>query len=163
MMAYSGKYKVKNPNKYTGDYTNVIFRSSWEKAAFKWCDDSNLVKQWVSEEVIIPYLWEIDKKYHRYFIDLKITYTNGSTVIVEIKPEKETKIPKRPDRSKRYINEAVTYVRNQNKWDAASKYARDKGWNFQIWTEKTLYDLGILTRPLEKIKPLPAIKKKIKK
>lgn len=163
MMAYSGKYKVKNPNKYTGDYTNVIFRSSWEKATFKWCDNSNLVKQWVSEEVIIPYLWEIDKRYHRYFIDLKITYTNGSTVIVEIKPEKETKIPKRPDRSKRYINEAVTYVRNQNKWEAASKYARDKGWDFQIWTEKTLYDLGILTRPLEKIKPLPAIKKKIKK
>jgi len=39
-MAYSGKYKVKNPKKYAGDHTAVIFRSMWERHCFKWCDDN---------------------------------------------------------------------------------------------------------------------------
>ena len=37
-MAYSGKFKVKNLNKYKGDFDNVIYRSLWEKHVFKWCD-----------------------------------------------------------------------------------------------------------------------------
>ena len=48
-MAYSGRYKVKNPSKYKGDHTNVIYRSLWEKYAFKWCDDNSNVVEWSSE------------------------------------------------------------------------------------------------------------------
>jgi hypothetical protein len=33
------------------------------------------VKEWSSEEVVIPYYYDVDKKYHRYFMDLRITYT----------------------------------------------------------------------------------------
>ena len=55
-MAYSGRYKPKNPKKYKGDYTNVIYRSLWEKHAFKWCDTNANVIEWSSEEVVIPYL-----------------------------------------------------------------------------------------------------------
>ena len=66
-MSYSGRYKVSNPKKYKGNYTNVIYRSLWEKSAFKWCDQNPKVKSWSSEEVIIPYLYEVDQKYHRYF------------------------------------------------------------------------------------------------
>ena len=118
-MAYSGTYKVKNKSKYKGDSDNVVYRSMWERHCFVWCDNNPNIKEWSSEEVVIPYFWDIDKRYHRYFMDLKITFTNGQTLLVEIKPEKETKPPKRPDKSKRYINEAMTYVKNQNKWQAA--------------------------------------------
>ena len=76
-MAYSGKYKVKNRSKYSGDPDTVIYRSSWEKAVFNWCDNEPTVKSWSSEEVVVPYYWDIDKKYHRYFVDLKVTFTNG--------------------------------------------------------------------------------------
>ena len=161
-MAYSGKYKVKNRSKYKGDADNVVFRSLWERNAFKWCDTSDIVKEWVSEEVVIPYLYEVDKRYHRYFMDLKITYKNGRTVLVEIKPEKETKPPKRPDKSKRYINEAMTYVKNQNKWQAANNYAKDRGWDFVIWTEKHLEKMGINQKPLKQLKPLKPYRKKKK-
>ena len=63
---------------------------------------------------------------------------------VEIKPKKETVPPKKPKRkSKKYLNEVLTYVKNTDKWTAASEFADAKGWKFQVWTEDTLKNLGI--------------------
>ena len=56
-MAYSGRYRVKNPKKYKGDPNMVIYRSLKEKH-FKWCDDNPKVKRWSSEETVIPYLYK---------------------------------------------------------------------------------------------------------
>lgn len=168
-MAYSGKYIVKHRSKYRGDPDKVVYRSMWERHAFVWCDNNSKIRSWCSEEVVVPYFWDIDKKYHRYFMDLKITYKDGRTVLVEIKPDKETKPPKKPDRSRRYINESMTYVKNMNKWSAAQSYAADRGWEFQIWTEIQLTEMGIMPKqskkgPLKKLKPLkPFRKKKVKK
>ena len=161
-MAYSGKYKVKNLAKYRGDPDKVVYRSSWEKACFQWCDANPKVKSWSSEETVVPYKWDIDKKMHRYFVDLKITFTDNKTILVEIKPSKETTPPKRPDKSKRYIGEAMTYVKNMNKWEAADAYAKDRGWEFQVWTEDTLYEMKILKK-LKGLKPLKPFKKTRKK
>jgi len=165
-MAYSGKYIVKNPSKYKGDHTKVIYRSLWEKNCFSWCEGNSQVKEWSSEEVVIPYYYDVDKKYHRYFMDLKITYKDSRTVLVEIKPAKETAPPKRPDKTKRYLNEALTYIKNENKWTAAREYAKDRNWGFEIWTEHTLEKMGILpksSRALKPLKPLKPFKKPIKK
>lgn len=164
-MAYSGRYKVKNTKKYKGDPTKVTYRSHWEKLCFMWCESNPKVKSWSSEEVVVPYRWDVDKRMHRYFVDLKITFDNGNTILVEIKPEKETLIPKRPDKSKRYINEAMTYVKNMNKWEAANEFAKDRGWDFQIWTEKTLTSMGIMKeyKKLKPLKPLKPYRKKPKK
>jgi len=161
-MAYSGRYRVKNIKKYQGDPDKVTYRSSWEKACFIWCDSNPDVVKWSSEEVVVPYKWDIDKKMHRYFVDLKVTFQNNKTILVEIKPDKETAPPKRPDKSKRYIGEAMTYVKNMNKWEAANSYAKDRGWEFQIWTEETLYSMGIMKK-LKQLKPLKPYKKKRKK
>ena len=92
-MVYSGKYQVKNKSKYNGDSTNVIYRSLWEKAVFMWCDKNSNVKNWSSESVIVPYYYDVDKKYHRYFVDMKITFNDNKTLLVEIKPERETVPP----------------------------------------------------------------------
>lgn len=162
-MAYSGKYRVRNKDKYKGDHTNVVYRSLWEKHCFKWCDDNDEIKHWSSEEVVIPYLYDVDKKIHRYFMDLKIVYKSGKTVLIEIKPEKELSPPTGNKRTKRYISEGLTYVKNQNKWKAAAEYAKDQGWEFQIWTEKELTAMGIMpksTRPLKKLKPFSRKKDK---
>lgn len=161
-MAYSGRYRVKNIKKYQGDPDKVTYRSSWEKACFIWCDSNPDVVKWSSEEVVVPYKWDIDKKMHRYFVDLKVTFQNNKTILVEIKPDKETAPPKRPDKSKRYIGEAMTYVKNMNKWEAANSFAKDRGWEFQIWTEETLYSMGIMKK-LKQLKPLKPYKKKRKK
>lgn len=153
-MAYSGKYKPKNIKKYKGDWTKVTYRSLWEKHCFKWCDEQQSVKYWSSEEVVIPYFYEVDKKYHRYFMDLKITFQNGQTILVEIKPAKETKPPEFKGRkTKKYLNESLTYVKNMNKWAAAQTYAADRGWGFQIWTEDTLHKMGIKPKSTKPLKP----------
>jgi len=160
-MAYSGKYKVKNPDKYIGDHRNIVYRSLWERHCFKWCDNNSEVIGWSSEEVVIPYLYEVDRKYHRYFMDLKIVYSTGRTVLVEIKPEKETKPPVGQRRTKKYITEGLTYVKNMNKWQAAQEYAADRGWHFEIWTEKTLDKMGIMPKSTKALKALkPFVPKK---
>jgi hypothetical protein len=156
-MAYSGRYKVKNPTKYRGDPTNVFYRSMWEKHCMQYFDTSLDVESWSSEELIIPYLYEADKKYHRYFPDFKVTWKSGVTSLIEVKPNKETKPPTGNRRTKRYITEGYTYIKNQNKWDAANKYAKDNGWKFEIWTEIELRLMGIL--PKTPYKPLPWPKK----
>lgn len=141
---YQGRYKVKNTEKYIGDIKNVIYRSSWERATFKWLDQNDNIKYWAAEEVVIPYICESDKRKHRYYLDLWFQTREGKNYIVEIKPKSQTKIPKTPKRkTRRYIKESITYVKNQSKWSAASEFAADRGWTFEIWTEDTLKQLGI--------------------
>ena len=153
-MAYSGKFKVKNIKKYKGDYDNIIYRSLWERHVFKWCDENPNVKQWSSEEIIIPYYYEADKRYHKYFPDIKIVFED-KTLLVEIKPEDQTSPPTSPKRTKKYIVEGFTYVKNMNKWEAAETFCKDRGWEFQIWTEKTLQEMGLLPKAMPgKLKPL---------
>jgi hypothetical protein len=161
-LTYSGKYKIKNRAKYRGDADTVVYRSHWEKLCFMWCDDNSEITEWSSEEVVVPYYFEVDKKYHRYFVDLKVTFNSGKTLLIEIKPDSQTRAPKRPDKSKRYINEAITFVKNQNKWEAANKFAKKKGWEFQIWTEHTLKSMGIM-KEMKVIKPIKPFRKSVKK
>jgi len=142
-MAYSGRYKVKNPSKYKGDFQNVKYRSLWERQAFKWLDLNPSIIKWSSEEVVVPYKCKTDGKMHRYFVDLYIETIQGE-YLIEIKPEKETKEPKRRSRkSQKYLKEVMTYVKNQSKWEAAGRYAQNRGMKFEVWTENTLKAMGI--------------------
>ena len=165
-MVYSGLYKAKNVSKYKGDHANIIYRSLWEKAVFQWCDKNPKVKGWSSEEIVVPYYYDVDKKYHKYYVDVKIVFED-KTLLVEIKPEKETVPPVGAKRTKRYITEGLTYVKNMNKWEAADSYAKDRGWEFQVWTEKTLQEMKLLSKPvpgkLKSYKPLPTYRKKRRK
>lgn len=137
----------------------------WEKHCFEWCDTNSSIIKWSSEEVVVPYFYEVDKKYHRYYIDLKIVFDNKKTILVEIKPFKQTKPPTGDNRTKRYLNEAFTYVKNRQKWEAADNYAKDRGWLFEVWTEKELNKLNILPKTPGKIKQMDKLKpyKKTKK
>ena len=143
-MSYKGKYKIKNKEKYIGDAKDVVYRSLWERQCFKWCENNPKVKGWNSEEIVIPYVSDVDKRLHRYFVDLLIVMENEEVYLVEIKPKKQTMKPKVPNRkTKKYIKEISTYVVNTNKCKAADKFANKKGWKFQIWKEETLKNLGI--------------------
>lgn len=143
-MTYKGKFKPKNRDKYLGDVNNIVYRSLWERNTFRWLDDNDSIKCWNSEEVVIPYICDTDKRPHRYFMDVYFETTSGECHIVEIKPAKELSPPKYPGRkTKRYISESLTYIKNQSKWRAAEKYAKTRGWQFSIWTENELKSLGI--------------------
>ena len=79
---YKGKYTIKKPKKYMGDATKVTYRSLWERQAFKWCEERDDVIGWSSEEVVVPYVCPTDKRAHRYFIDLKIKFSNRSSSLL---------------------------------------------------------------------------------
>ena len=64
-----GMFKPKNPQKYRGDPTNIIYRSSFELKLMVYLDQHPEVISWGSEEIIIPYKSPIDNRYHRYFVD----------------------------------------------------------------------------------------------
>lgn len=138
-----GAYKIKNPEKYAGNPTNVYFRSSWELKFFNWADNNPSVVKWSSEEIVVSYVCPTDGKAHRYFPDNKIQIRgkdgNLQTYLVEIKPESQTIPPKPRERNnKRFLIEAGTYLKNRAKWQAAERYAKDRGWKFIILTEKHL-------------------------
>jgi len=140
---YKGKYKVKNPSKYRGDYNNVIYRSSWELKLMNWCDSTPAVLEWGSEVAVIPYISPVDKKIHRYFVDfyMKIQDKNGNIekYLVEVKPKKFTQEPVKPKRvTKQFIEEVFTYGVNQAKWKAAREFCEDRRWKFVVLTEDEL-------------------------
>jgi hypothetical protein len=143
-MSYQGKYKIKRPEKYAGNASKVVYRSLWERQAFKWCENNPKVKMWNSEEVVVPYKCKTDNKLHRYFVDLLIQMEDKKTYLIEIKPKNQTTPPKtRTRKTKKYINEVTTYAKNISKWEAAQEFAEHKGWKFQVWTEETLKNSGI--------------------
>ena len=141
---YSGKYKIKKPAKYDGNAETVTYRSMWERACFAWCERNPDVVKWSSEEIIIPYYDAGQKKQRRYFMDLRITLKDGTELLVEIKPDKQTRPPKKGKNKTRYLEESMIFVTNQCKWQAADAYAKKRGWRFVVWTEHTLKKMGIL-------------------
>ena len=142
-MAYSGKYQPSNPKKYKGDPTNIIYRSLWERKFMRYCDMNENILEWQSEEFCIPYRSPIDNRVHRYFPDfyVKLKETTGKIkkYIIEVKPKKQLKPPKKPKRqTKSYLYETYEYARNQAKWKAAREYCADRMWEFKVITEKEL-------------------------
>ena len=145
-MSHHGKYFPRHPKKYKGNPTNIVYRSSWEKKFMNWCDLTESVSEWQSEEFFIPYRSPIDGRVHRYFPDFFVKYrdANGKrrTMVVEVKPKKETKMPttnpKR--RTKSWAYSVRTYAVNQAKWKAAKEFCKDNNYEFKIMTE---HELGI--------------------
>ena len=142
-MAYKGRFRPKNPKKYIGDPTNIIYRSRWELKLMSYLDNHPHVLQWGSEEIIVPYKSPIDGRYHRYFPDFLVKRINKSgskeTILIEVKPEYQTMPPEKKSRvTKRYLTEVQTWGVNQAKWKAAEEFCKDRGWKWQIMTEKHL-------------------------
>jgi len=138
-----GIFKPTNHNKYMGT-SHPIFRSGWELKFFRWADTNENIVQWGSENIIIPYINPLDGKVHRYFVDSFIIFKdkngNKKKFLVEIKPSKQVAKPIDNNRKKKstVLYEQTTWITNQAKWEAAKKWAKTKGCEFIILTEKEL-------------------------
>ena len=141
-----GRYIPLNKDKYKGDHSNIIYRSSYELKFMKWLDMSSSCIAWSSEETVVIYRSPVDDKLHRYFVDFKITLKQNNiekTYLVEVKPFHQTQPPKNTKNKKTLVESVMTYQVNQAKWDAAKKYCSTNGWEFKLITE---YELGIKQR-----------------
>jgi hypothetical protein len=149
-MAYKGRYRPTNVEKYKGDPTKIIWRSSWELKFFRYIDRHPDIIWWQSEEISVPYISPIDGKSHRYYPDVvlqrKVAEDKYEIIMIEIKPEKQTRAPDLSKRnatktgriSRRYLNEVKNYGVNEAKWEQARNYCKQRGWRFAVMTEKHL-------------------------
>lgn len=141
-MAYQGLFTPKHPQKYVGNASNIVYRSSWERRFFAYCDDTPGILRWASEEFHIPYLSPVDQRVHRYFPDvwMEVQTPDGlKTYLIEIKPKAQTELRPVKRKTRKFLREAAVVAVNHAKWDAAKEFCRNRGWTFQVLTEDHLF------------------------
>ena len=130
--------KLKNPEKCISK--QVAIRSSYEREFADWLDLNPTVLQWFSEDLEIPYLYSLDKRYHRYYIDFWFKYNHASgkkkEMLVEVKPMNKVLPPKVPKRKTKSFKESVLeYIKNVDKWKSTLNFVetlRKKGRNIEF-------------------------------
>jgi hypothetical protein len=115
----------------------VIFRSSYEHKFIWWLERSSSVKRWGSEPICIEYRLPNDEKVHHYWPDYLVEMTDGTVVLVEVKPHNQT-VPPDPYLNDRDSLAYRTYVKNYCKWKAANEFCKRNNMQFKILTEKTI-------------------------
>ena len=142
---HQGRFNPRNPEKYKGrDIKNIIYRSSWELIFMRNCDRKENILEWGSEEFFIPYFDPTTRKVRRYFPDfyMKVRDRDGviTRYIVEVKPKRQVKRPEKTPRKreKTFLNEVITWEKNQAKWKAAQEFCEDRMFKFKIITEDEL-------------------------
>ena len=150
-MAYKGRFTPRNPQKYNGDPSNIIYRSTWECRVMDYFDKNPDFISWSSEEMCVPYVSPVDGRRHRYFPDFIVKTRNKTTgqlntFMIEVKPDKQSRPPQKKSRkTKQYITEVVTWGINQAKWKAAIDYCKDRNWQFMVMTSVDGQEFKYLT------------------
>lgn len=129
-----------NPEKYCGTYP-IICRSTWEYRMCGWFDYNKSVIEWSSENHRIPYFDSLNGKNRIYYPDFYVMFRNRKKFIVEVKPEKDLRMPKKKGgKSHRtMLMREQTFLINQSKFKAAKQYCKKLGYEFIIITEKDLF------------------------
>lgn len=133
-------YKPINPTKYIGNSSRIYYRSSWEKKFMQFLELSPKIKRWASEEIVIAYFLESDKKWHRYYPDFFVEFQTEHKFIIEIKPFSQRLIipGKRIPRAQQ-----LKFLQNQTKWLFANNFAKENGMIFLVFDEYDLRKLGL--------------------
>lgn len=136
-----GKFTPKNPEKYMGNKTPT-YRSSWEFAFMRFCDEHPSVEKWASEAIRIPYRNPLSGKQTIYVPDFFIAYANKNgkkmVELIEVKPENQT-LKEKLGTSK---SNQAHWVVNQAKWEAANSWCKQKGIKFRVISEKDIFHQG---------------------
>jgi hypothetical protein len=144
-----GYYKLSDPEKYIGDPTKIIYRSSWEYRFCVYCDTNEKVEKWSSEPLGIKYMSPIDGKEHTYYIDFYMRVVEEESVndyLVEVKPSASLIKPilegKKitTNKIKNYNHALQTWIVNRAKFAAAKHFAEGRGYKFIIVTEEFLFN-----------------------
>ena len=133
----SGKYTIKNPEKYIGKRVPT-YRSSWEFTFCSFCDNNPAVINWASEAIQIPYFNPVSGKNTIYVPDFVVVYMDKNqrkhTELVEIKPSKETTME-----SAKSYRDKLSVAINMAKWAAADSWARANNMRFRVVTEYDIF------------------------
>ncbi len=159
-----GYFQPTNPEKYIGDVTQIIYRSSWEKRFCQWANDHPNIVKWGSENFKIPYENPVAKMVNgqyvsainNYYVDFFITIKKDdklTTWLCEVKPKNQVPTTaqferlsrminegnKTEKKIKRYNHELKTLLVNRAKFLAAMKFAEARGCKFCVCDENFLF------------------------
>ena len=165
-----GIYVPKHPEKVIGG--DIVYRSGWEEAFSRWCDDNVAVIEWGGEPMCIQYRnpadvdldmcrkysldpqnpinWPVRNYYPDFYVCLKDDGGGLRKLLIEIKPLYQTQRPVAPPpkaklaEQKKYVKLVKTYLQNVEKWKAAMAWCKVRGFEFKVYTEVTLQKLGII-------------------
>jgi len=133
-----GRYTPTNPNKFEGDLNNIVFRSSWELRCLQYFDAHPAITKVMSEEIKIPYWNPVKRRPANYFpdfyIELRDRQGNIRRELIEVKPHAQI-VEQRKETTYASLTRAVNYA----KWEAASKWCKERGVNFRILSEKEIF------------------------
>jgi len=133
-----GKFVPTRPAKYVGN-KSPTYRSSWEWAFMRFCDNNDNILKWASEAVQIPYRDPLTNRNTVYIPDFFIQYIDKDgrmlTELIEVKPANQTLLEK-VGRNK---NNQMQYVKNQAKWQAAQAWCKSQGIKFRVLNETDLF------------------------
>ena len=136
-----GKFSLKFPEKYMGG-RSPTYRSSWEFAFMKMCDENSAITKWASESIKIPYRNPFTGKYTIYVPDFFIVYNDRSgkehVDLIEVKPSQQTFLE---DTGNSRTNKAH-FILNQAKWSAAKSFFKQKGITFRVINEQDIFHQG---------------------
>ena len=134
---HQGNFTPSNPGKYLGKRV-PYYRSGWELAVFRMCDNHPAILGWGSETHRIPYKNPLTGKASTYVPDLLIVYKDkqgkNHAEIVEVKPASQTLSEARTPSQK------ASAVVNHAKWASAHAYAKSKGLGFRVITEHQIFN-----------------------
>ena len=137
----NGIYEMKNPQKYSGN-KSPRYRSGWEHAFMRFCDNHPSVVNWASEAIQIPYRNPLTGKGTVYVPDFFIVYVdkNGkkNADLIEVKPKSQTNMV---DAGKSFAKKKQVAL-NMAKWEAANAYAKQNKIRFRVLSEDQLFHNG---------------------
>jgi hypothetical protein len=135
------QYRVKNPEKYIGNKT-PYFRSSWEFAFMRFCDEHPSVLKWANEAIKIPYRNPFTGKYTVYVPDFFISYIDGNNrqhnELIEVKPLNQTSVKEAKNNR---LNQAHAAL-NEAKWAAANLWCKQNNVVFRVVNENDIFHQG---------------------
>ena len=144
-----GPYTVQNKSKYVGNKV-PYFRSSWELAFMRWCDNHPNILKWASESIAIPYLNPFTGRHANYIPDFMIQYVDRDgrehVELIEIKPSTQTTLE--AARGKREEAQAML---NAAKWTAAQEWCQRKGIRFKVLNENQIFQTNKPRQPKKRI------------
>jgi len=129
-----------NPEKYAG-IKKPRYRSGWEHAFMRFCDNHPSVINWASESIQIPYRNPLTGKQSIYVPDFLIVYQDKGgkkrAELIEVKPESQTRLGAKTSK-----HDKLAIAINHAKWEAAAKWCKLKGLQFRIVTENDIFHQG---------------------
>jgi len=131
-----GFFEAKNVGK-TGT-PRPYYKSSWELAFMRMCDEHPAIVSWAYEPIKIPYMNPFTHKSTVYVPDFLVVFVdkqqNQKVQLIEVKPSKQAHIGNAKSK-----DDKLQLALNASKWEAASKYAKSHGMTFRIVTEYDIY------------------------